>query len=459
MLNISSKSNKLPDHLRKYKNTPTKAMPNLNRAFRLWALFVLLIGVLFAFLPWTQNVQAKGTVTTLLPQDRPQQINTLIDARLISWRVREGQTVIKGDTLAELSEIKPEYLDPDLVERTIAQAEAKENSAGFYLDKSETLAELAVNLEQQLQQTLSQIEAREKQTLAAINTQKADIENAKQQLGIAEAQLIRTDSLFKLGIRSRAQVEDRRRKQQAELAKLAEEQNEMIELENALEIVRLDKTEQMSDFRSQIDKARSDRFTALSNYQTAIGDQQKLEIDAESYARRSSFYHITAPQTGVVSEIFVEGIGETVKGGDALLNIVPKSPQLAVELFVKPIDLPLMKMGQEVRFIFDGWPAIVFSGWPNNSFGTFFGEVVGIDNTTNKDGEYRVMVAPSEIKPWPEALRPGGGAQGIALMKNVPLWFEVWRQINGFPKDFYKGEEESESKSGIGKAPVKSVIK
>jgi hypothetical protein len=32
----------------------------------------------------------------------------------------------------------------------------------------------------------------------------------------------------------------------------------------------------------------------------------------------------------------------------------------------------------------------------------------------------------------------GTGAQGIALLKDVPIWYELWRNINGFPPDYYK---------------------
>jgi hypothetical protein len=31
----------------------------------------------------------------------------------------------------------------------------------------------------------------------------------------------------------------------------------------------------------------------------------------------------------------------------------------------------------------------------------------------------------------------GGGAVGFALMSDVPIWYELWRQVNGFPPDLY----------------------
>ncbi len=50
---------------------------------------------------------------------------------------------------------------------------------------------------------------------------------------------------------------------------------------------------------------------------------------------------------------------------------MPADYELAVETFVRPIDLPLLHIDEKVRVQFDGWPAIVFSGWPNVSYGTY----------------------------------------------------------------------------------------
>jgi hypothetical protein len=40
-------------------------------------------------------------------------------------------------------------------------------------------------------------------------------------------------------------------------------------------------------------------------------------------------------------------------------------------------------------------------------------------------------------KPWPEAIQLGGGVEGFALLNNVPLIYELWRKVNGFPPEFY----------------------
>lgn len=38
---------------------------NKNSKVKLWFYICLLVFVVFLFLPWTQNIRAKGTVTTL----------------------------------------------------------------------------------------------------------------------------------------------------------------------------------------------------------------------------------------------------------------------------------------------------------------------------------------------------------------------------------------------------------
>ncbi|MGB5370098.1 MAG: biotin attachment protein, partial [Flavobacteriaceae bacterium] len=130
---------------------------------------------------------------------------------------------------------------------------------------------------------------------------------------------------------------------------------------------------------------------------------------------------------------------ETFKEGDQLVGIMPSDYDLAVETFVEPLDLPLMHLGEQVRIQFDGWPAIVFSGWPNVSYGTYGGKVVAIETFISANGKYRVLLAPDPSDhPWPKDIRVGSGAYTIALLEDVPIWFELWRQLNGFPPNYYQ---------------------
>jgi hypothetical protein len=156
---------------------------------------------------------------------------------------------------------------------------------------------------------------------------------------------------------------------------------------------------------------------------------------------------ICAPQNGQVIKTSKAGIGETVKDGDLLLEIVPQSFDFAVEIFVDAVDLPLLNKTQKVRLQFDGFPAIVFSGWPNSSYGTFGGKIAAIDPSISLNGKFRAWVVPDESeKSWPKNLRYGSGAKGIALLKDVPVIYELWRKLNGFPPEYYSKTAVSETK-------------
>ena len=52
--------------------------------------------------------------------------------------------------------------------------------------------------------------------------------------------------------------------------------------------------------------------------------------------------------------------GEWVKEGDFIAEIVPGRQGKAVEIYVDPVDLPLVQIGQKVMLVFDGYPVIVF---------------------------------------------------------------------------------------------------
>jgi hypothetical protein len=83
------------------------------------------------------------------------------------------------------------------------------------------------------------------------------------------------------------------------------------------------------------------------------------------------------------------------------------------------------------------------------SYGTFGGKIVAIENFISPNGKFRVLIAPDKNEDsWPKQISIGSGAQTLALLDNVPIWFELWRTLNGFPPNYYqpKGEAIKEKK-------------
>ena len=112
--------------------------------------------MLAAFLPWQQNVQGSGEVSALSPSDRPQSLPSRIDGRIERWFVAEGQFVAKGTPIVQISEIKDEYMDPEVVLRTEEQLDAKRASNADKRRKAQALAEQIDALEDVLQLKLEQ---------------------------------------------------------------------------------------------------------------------------------------------------------------------------------------------------------------------------------------------------------------------------------------------------------------
>jgi multidrug resistance efflux pump len=202
-----------------------------------------------------------------------------------------------------------------------------------------------------------------------------------------------------------------------------------------------------AEYAKEIAKANSDRSSALSYLSDAEGELSKLKNKLSSVEVRVQQRAILAPQDGYVVRALKAGIGETIKEGEAVVTVQPATPQKAVELYINAMDVPLISKGRHVRLEFDGWPALQFSGWPSVSVGTFAGRVAVIDYVNSKAGKYRILVTPdANQEPWPEQLRLGSGVYGWTMLNDVPIWYEIWRQLNGFPPSL--NEEPSEEEGG-----------
>ncbi len=404
-----------------------------------FSLVLFFLAVAFLFLPWTQNFRSSGNVTALHPQQRPQAIQNIIAGRIEKWYVREGQLVQKGDTIMQISEVKSEYLNPDLVNNAEQQLFAKNSSAKSYMQKIDAI-DGQINAFITMQGLkLEQAQNKLKQARLKYSTDSLEMSALELNENVAKDQLKRMEELYKEGLKSLTDLEGRKMKLQETQVKTLSQQNKITVSKNEVINAQIELQNIQADLREKISKLESDKSSAVSGMYDAEAAVTKLQNDVVNYRVRSGMYFITAPQAGYISKAVQSGVGENIKEGTDIVTIVPFKYDLAVEMFVKPMDLPLLELNQHVQIQFDGWPSIVFSGWPGVSYGTFGGKVVAIDNFISPNGKYRILVAPDEKYPaWPTEIRMGAGAQTFTLLKDVPVWYEMWRQINGFPPDYYK---------------------
>jgi multidrug resistance efflux pump len=416
-----------------------------NRLSKLILVFGALL-LIISLLPWTQTIKSRGNVTAFAQEKRPQTIQTIIGGRIEKWYVKEGDFVKKGDTLVFLSETKSEYMDPQLIQRTESQIKSKESSASSYMNKVSSLDQQIDALIDNRLIKLQQARNKVNQVKFKVTSDSMNYKANSKQLDIAIKQYERFEELTKQGLKSQTELENRRLKVQEMEAKVVALENSLLSSRNELINARTELDAIDADYRDKIAKSESDKASALSSLYDVEASVTKMQNEVANYSIRSGYYYITAPQDGFISKALQSGVGETIKEGTAILSIVPTLSDYAVEMYVRPIDLPLLHVGNKVRIQFDGWPAIVFSGWPNVSHGTYGGIVAAIDNFISENGQYRVLVQPDpEDYRWPKALRMGVGVYSMVLLNDVPIWYELWRNINGFPPNYYTQPKDSKS--------------
>lgn len=446
MLNISNNEPNKSLDLAQYKSGEKIMHVKHYKYFNRFLLTAAIILIIVLFLPWTQNITGQGLVTTLKPDQRPQPIQSQIPGRIEEWFVQEGDFVKKGDTILRISEVKSDYFDNKLVQRTNEQIAAKTSSVSAYKGKVSALNRQISALKNEQGLKMEQTRNKLLQSKLKVKSDSIDLQAAKTNLNIAETQFIRIQTLQDEGLKAVKDVEEKRLKLQETQAKLISQENKYLASKNEVLNAKLELSRTTAVFADKISKAQSDMFTAQSSGFDTQAQVSKLENASTNYQRRNDLLYVQAPQNGYIFKALTGGIGVTFKEGAELVGIMPSKYDLAVETFVRPIDLPLIHNGEKVRVQFDGWPAIIFSGWPNVSYGTYGATVVAIERFISPNGKYRLLLAPDKKDhPWPDAIRVGSGARTIALLEDVPIWFELWRQINSFPPNYYQPEG---SKSG-----------
>ncbi|MEO5600168.1 MAG: HlyD family efflux transporter periplasmic adaptor subunit [Cyclobacteriaceae bacterium] len=385
--------------------------PSGGKVLAWWLMGFCLLFLIILFLPWQQNIRGNGNVTALNPMNRPQTIEAVIAGRVQKWFVREGDFVQKGDTIVTISEVKEKYFDPQLLFRLQQQITAKENSLTSKDQKAKALERQVAALREGLKLKIEQSQAK-------LQAEKIRFQNA-------ENQFDRNKSLYEAGNIPLTKFQDFEYKYRGSQADYL---NAQIEL-SRVEAEYLDK---ISKAESELNSTRADAFDTQADIAKARNEFTNTEI-------RSEQYQILAPQDGFIVKAMKSGLAETIKEGDAICSIMPQSSDVAVEMYVKAMDVPLISKGRKVRIQFDGWPALQFSGWPSVSVGTFGGTVNVIDYVNSKPGEFRLLIIPDKKdEAWPQQVRVGSGTKGWVMLDDVPVWYEFWRQLNGFPPSLYQ---------------------
>jgi membrane fusion protein, adhesin transport system len=448
-----------------------------------WLLLLLLIvfGVTLLRVPWRQNLPGLGRVIEFDPVNRPMPIQARTDGLVLKWHVREGQAVARGDSIVDLADNDPlivERLKDQMgaAEAKLQAARAKVEAFTRQLEEARSAREAAIRMADDdvvaAEQAVKSVEqsvlvARENVRLneflqgmyvGLVEDEIApgfELERAKQQLTVAQAEVLARQAQL-------AAAEAALRARQS--ARLRIERDEQVKL-HSIEAL-------------------------LQSAQGEVAEADGSILRLSSTIERQNQQVLTAPVAGTVQNLLANGQGGGfVKAGSNLAMLIPESNQLAVELLVDGNDVTFIDVGSHVRLQFEGWPAVQFVGWPSAAVGTFGGQVAFVDRYASANGKFRIMVLPDERAletsegpiaramrrlltipsegqsdnphAWPDSrwLRQGVRTKGWVMLKEVRLWFEIWRRLNGFPPtldgppDYGPGAKSSALERLDGSAP------
>jgi len=406
--------------------------------------FLLLVAFAFAtiFLPWQQTSLCEGEVVARLPQLRRQEVTSTAKGIVSSMKsdLREGAMVTEGEVIMVL-----DPLSKDQLKLTEIQEEALNEKLNF--------------ANSMLQIAKDQVDFEKRSLLATLEEGEADVRSMQTKVKQANAKQEGQTREHDLAVQY---LEVSRELRVAAVSEIAYQQDvtkektewqKLIEAEEAVKQALEDLTSKEKNLASKRDGvatkilelgSKVNKFE--SEIATIIKDLQDVKVKLGELDRLK----ILSPSTGRIQAILSQVGTNSVKEGDKLFEVIPDTSDLAVELSVRGLDLPLIHVGDEVRLQFDGWPAIQFVGWPSVAVGTFGGKVIAINPSDDIKGNFKIIVGPDREDPkqenWPDSryLRQGVRAKGWVILNTVPLYFEIWRQLNGFPPTIEKSTESEE---------------
>ncbi len=406
-----------------------KSSRKARRMAKWLGILLLLVTCITAFAPWQQFVAGSGRVVAFDPLLREQVVQAPISGRVTRWAdgMREGIRVKQGQMIVEIRD-----LDPNLLARLEEQIEATERELESLKQVArayEAQVEAFRIVKQQVVSAADEYVKMSEQKLKAELQNYQSVEAARLQI---EADYKRQKLLAQDGLASTFKHQVARRKLQEALAKVEQAKAYIASARNGVNAKNNEREAKEREAQAKIDSATAQ----LRKAQGDVAKTQKTLLDLRVKLTRQQSQVVTAPWDGFIFKLDTFQQGAIVKQGDPLFTLVPETAERAVEIWLDGNDASWVTTGQHVRLQFEGWPGIQFVGWPSIAINTFGGVVAVVDSTDNGKGQFRILIRPDpNDKQWPSDrfLRQGVLTNGLVMLKQVPLWFELWRQFNGFP--------------------------
>ena len=359
-------------------------------------LLFMIILFITAAIAWASFAELDEVTTGMgkvVPSGQVKVVQSLEGGILSALNVSAGERVEKNQVLLKIddTQFQASFRESQLKFLALtarhARLEAEANGAVLFappivLKENPELAnneeKLFASHKQELQSTISMLENQADQRQQELTSLIASEKQLRQRLALLRKELSLTEPMVKQGIMSEIELLRMRR--------------EVVELEGSLEstVLSIPRT------RSMLEEARTKTKDPLlifrSRAQTELNDvRSELNQLTESLTGlqdRVIRTAIRSPVRGTVIRVRVHSIGQVIRSGMDLVEIMPLDDSLLVEAQIRPADIAFLHPGQKTMVKFTAYDFSIYGGLMGNL------EQISADAITDERGEnyFKILV-------------------------------------------------------------------
>lgn len=276
----------------------------------------------FAWASWAELDQVSRATGQVIPAGRVQIVQSAEGGVIDEIRVREGDTVKRGELMVRLDTVK--------IAAAVEEGEAKVAS---------------------LKGTLARIEA---ELFDRPLVFPADVQKYPEVIGNQRLLYAKRRAALQSQIHTLEEVQELMRQEMAMNRPLIATGDV-----SRTEILRIERS--LADVGGQIANRRAQYVQDLQAEYTKVSDDLVTAEQTLAQRRDSLAYsRLVAPTAGIVKNIRLTTVGGVLRPGDEVLQIVPTDEELIVEARVAPSDIAFVKVGQSAGVKFDAYDSAIY---------------------------------------------------------------------------------------------------
>lgn len=413
-------------------------------------LILILFAIAIAWMIIGKIDIVSSSTGKILPDDRVKVIQSAQSGVVQAIHVRDGTQVQAGDILleldstgneAEISNLQNELvavrLEKEMVRLlsqeqnfnqppnlfSVAQLDniandrkqvQQHNLDSLFFEQKSLLAKIkdeiqSLNADLQIEQQgiidlQRQLEQQQLSTQQRIQSESIQIEKIKELLPFAKNEYDSFKKLYEQDVVSRLQMQRAQEKYLALSNDLKYKENQMTEIRTAGKTEQIQLEQRAEEYRNRATALRT-RITAQQKslqvqetkfrremddrYTTALQNLHKLEQQLIIANQQQNLNNIVTPVDGIVQQLKVNTPGAVVQAAESLMVLVPKDPNLVVEVFIENKDIGFIHIGQSAEIKVDAFPY--------TKYGLIPGEVIHLSADAIED-EQRGLIYQAKIK-------------------------------------------------------------